>query len=125
MVIGKSMHDPAIMEIKKQVKDHFGEKGYRHSDEETYQDMVDRSKAALHEITLQKADKILVVTHGQFMRAMVWTMMFGNSMTPDLYRQVLPFFELGNTGVTICKITDGETYKLVSWNSNATLGNGK
>src|SRR5262249_7203395 len=71
---------------------------FRHSDDESFTELVTRAKAALTLLEKYPASKICVVTHGSFLKVMLGRAVFGDDLTKatfiDLFRSFFP----SNTG---------------------------
>jgi len=96
------------------------------SDEETLLEAKERAEKALTYIASHEEGDILVVTHGTFLRVMLFVMfekMLGVKIPIAKYfvdsRKFLS--SISNTGITVCDFSDG-TWRLVTWNDHAHLG---
>jgi broad specificity phosphatase PhoE len=73
----------------------------RVGDGENYNDLIDRAKRALQSLHEKEADSIIVVTHGYFLRTMIASMIFGDSLTPLLLEKFQNYTQIDNGSVTI------------------------
>jgi len=121
-VEGKLKSDPEVIEIKTLIKANFHLPNWRHSDEEIYEELKTRAIRALVLIEQFGKERILVVTHGTFLRTVLGLLLLGEEMTAQEWLKIDKFFELSNTGITICDKREDSTWKLVTWNDHAHLG---
>ncbi len=122
-VIGLHVDDPerkSTLEAMRGVTDNHD---YRHSDEETFSELVARAKAAICTLKEHSAERICVVTHGGFLRVIIGVMIFGSEFTKKDFVRLLHHFLTTNTGITYVKFED-ETlgWRLVTWNDQSHLG---
>lgn len=98
--------------------------GYRHSDEENFDDLVARAGKALEFFASQPEEHIVAVTHGLFLRALIAHAFFGSTLNPREYLQLLQGFKSENTGLTILEYredTPERPWRLFVWNDHAHL----
>ena len=103
--------------------------GYRHSDEENFEEMKARAFAALKFLEEHSAERICVVTHGFFLRMLLSAIVMGEEASGKDFRYTLEAFATSNTGVTHAVYTDrhprrkgGPSWVVVTWNDSAHLG---
>lgn len=65
------------------VQERFGE-SVRHSDEEGFPELRDRSRSALKELLALPEERIVVVTHGAFLSILTAAMLHGERLTPEI-----------------------------------------
>lgn len=126
--VGKSRKDPELIKMYKQLWENFNVSGWHYSDEENVEDLMERGFKTLAFIKKQKAENILVVTHGLFMRMIIACITMGETLTSKEFWRFMITFETENTGITVCEredvvsgIRDNE-WKIYSWNDSAHLG---
>ena len=126
--IGKPKDDPERLKIDEVINKNFNVTGWHYSDEENVEDLMERGFKALAFIKKQKAENILVVTHGLFMRMIIARITMGETLTSKEFWRFMITFETENTGITVCEredvipgIRDNE-WKISSWNDSAHLG---
>ena len=71
VIIKKLKKDPKVKEIKKLLKDNFHVSGWKHSDEENFEDFKKRAVALLNYLLTRKEQNIVIATHGIFMRMLI------------------------------------------------------
>jgi broad specificity phosphatase PhoE len=121
VVRGKSKQDPDAHAIMQEVKKNFGNKDWRHSDEENFFDLKERALKALAYLTNREEQHFVVVTHGRLLSMFIGLMGFGDAFTPEQYKAIDKFFVAKNTGITIIDEHNGQ-YFLLTWNDYAHLG---
>ncbi len=123
---GRPASDPPVIKVMEEMYTHYITGG-RYSDEESFDDLKKRSRSFLGEILKKHEKRILVVTHGIFLRYLVGYMMFGEEFTGRDFIKMRDFMRTKNTGITICKYeaspkpygTPG--WKLETWNDHTHL----
>ena len=129
MFEGKSLSDPELESAKDQIKKHFTDPTWHHSDEENFSDLKDRAVKFIKHVATYKKERIAVTTHGDFLRIIVGVMIFGENFTTDIYYSLQKHIALYNTGISICQrdekaLPTGRQGKwmLLTWNDHAHLG---
>ena len=121
IVRGKSKDDPESKAIMKEVKAHFSDSNWSHSDEENYFLAEKRAASALEFILEMKKERVLVVTHGEILQMMLSFIIFGEALTPEIFEKIKHVFGTFNTGIT--KIEHNEMgWYILTWNDHAHLG---
>ncbi len=119
-LIGKKRTDPEARDFMRFVDAH-GLEDVRMYDEENVFDMHARACTALRHLEQHAAQKVLVVTHGMFLRMLVTRMVFGETFDPNHWKVVNDSFRTINTGITIWRHTEGR-WRMFTWNDHAHLG---
>ncbi|MBI5456990.1 histidine phosphatase family protein [Candidatus Kaiserbacteria bacterium] len=129
---GKPMDDAGQLQITQEVTEHFGEPGWRYSDEETFEDLRARTDTVLKMLEERKENTILVVTHGVFQRLLLARLLLGSALTPEACEHVLETSLTTNTGLTVLRYGFEEHkgyyssakngWQLLVWNDHAHLG---
>jgi broad specificity phosphatase PhoE len=97
----------------------FGRRsGYRHSDEETAEDLLSRAHTALEYLAKRPESTIAVVTHGVFMRSLHAAMTLGEGVTGRAYLSATRGMRMRNTALMIAA-HDGTEWKVEAWNRDA------
>jgi broad specificity phosphatase PhoE len=89
-------------------------------DEETFFDLRARAIAALKLVSDQRAEHLLIVTHGQFMRMLVCVMTFGPELQPAEFDPLQSFLSMANGAITRCAY-QARHWRLLTWNDRAHL----
>ncbi|MES2668525.1 MAG: histidine phosphatase family protein [Patescibacteria group bacterium] len=122
--IDQPKDDPKVQEAEEAIMQSSSASGIRYSDEENFDDLNARSKAALSFLEQHPSDKILVVTHGVFLRNIVAQVIFGDALTGRDCGEVLSTFIANNTGITVLQFDpdNRRPWRLLTWNDHAHLG---
>lgn len=99
-VRGRSKEDPEVKAIMKEVKKNFTNLNWHHSDEENYFEARDRAQKVLNFLSERMEEKILVVTHGEILRMILSIVVFGNTITPEIFDHMKRAFIPFNTGIS-------------------------
>lgn len=106
---------------------HFRDKDWHFSDEENFHDVSERGFSALEYLLAKSEERILVVTHGNFMRNLLGIMLRGAAYSPQDYIDIESTFELDNTSITVAEYKhhgrgNTATWMIGAWNDRAHLG---
>jgi 2,3-bisphosphoglycerate-dependent phosphoglycerate mutase len=118
---GKPAHDPEIVPIHQEIREHFYDPSYHYADEENFADLISRTKGAIDLVQSQQKEEIAVVTHGYFLTVMIFHILFGDNVDPQAFQLFRNHTENSNTGLTVCEVKGGN-WKLLTWNDIAHLG---
>jgi broad specificity phosphatase PhoE len=121
VVRGRSKFDPEVRAIMKEVKERFADQSWRHSDEENYFLLKDRAKKALDFLLARNEERILLVTHGEILKMMLSIIIYGESLTPEMFHPIQSTFGTFNTGITKIQYNELGWY-ILAWNDHAHLG---
>lgn len=124
--VGKSRRDPVIADERTLIMSNFGKSPYKHSDEETFEEMKTRALAALESLRAHPAERLCVVTHGIFLRMLFLVLLKGKEFDGHDFANMWRV-STSNTGVSYIKWCEGEGewdrgWNIVSWNDSAHLG---
>lgn len=120
VLLGKSVNDPQVLEIKRAILDHYHEPDWRHSDEENFVLSKARAFRCLEFLQQRQESTVLCVTHGLNLALIVCCMVFGNEVTSHEYLKFVEHVYTKNTGLTWCTYENGK-WRLVTWNDHAHL----
>jgi broad specificity phosphatase PhoE len=122
-VVGKPKDDPRSVRILEEVHAHFGEPGWRYSDEETFDEFVERARVVLDYIAKTGFQNVVVVSHERFIRVLVGYILLGKEFTPDVFRVVRKNLYVSNTGVSICEQWGGEQgpWRVITLNDHSHI----
>jgi len=101
----KITEHPEILEAYQQINDNYLNQDWHYSDEENFYDLKTRGLAALEYLLAREEEKILVVTHGNFLRALIGVVLRGGSYDGQDYLDIEATFEAGNTSVSVIEYT--------------------
>lgn len=129
---GNTMDVPAVMRITEEVSVHFGEPGWRLSDEETFEELKERTGKVLQHLESRRENIILCVTHGVFMRMLLGRVLLGDDLTSTAMADIMSSSLTTNTGLTALRHGYKEHagyyshsrsgWQLLVWNDHAHLG---
>lgn len=122
--IDQRKDDPDVLAAEVAIMQSSSVTGIRFSDEENFDDLNDRCRKALALLETHPKDKILVVTHGVFLRNIVAQVIFGQDLRGEDCGHVLNAFIASNTGITVLRFdpTLAKQWRLLTWNDHAHLG---
>ncbi|MFI5260710.1 MAG: histidine phosphatase family protein [Candidatus Paceibacteria bacterium] len=122
---GKPKDNPEALYIDKEIWNNFGKAGYRHSDEENFEDLRDRAREVLEFLANRPEENIAVVTHGFFMRIVLAYVVFRERLTGKECELFMRTFHMENTGLTVIKYAGSDEeppWRVWTWNDYAHLG---
>ena len=102
-LIGIPTDDAKAKRIIATIDDHSGEKGWRYSDEESFDEYSGRAFAVLEHITKTGFQNVVVVTHHRFIKVLVGVVLLGKNFTADLFTAIKNNVYISNSGITICE----------------------
>lgn len=105
----------------KEVKAHFSDPDWKHSDEENFFLARDRAKKALDFILEQNKENVLVVTHGEILKMMLAIIVHEDDLTPEIYEKIKFVFAVFETGLSKIEFNDMGWY-IRAWNDHTHLG---
>lgn len=120
LFLGKLTKDPTIASIHQSIREHFYDPNWHYADEENFNDLTKRAKAALEFIHSQKKKNIAVVTHGYFLTVLIYYILFGEQTDSKSFQAFRDHTANSNTGITLCEYNEG-AWKLWTWNDRAHL----
>jgi broad specificity phosphatase PhoE len=124
-VLGKPKDDPAALEVEEIIKKHFADPGFRHSDEENFDDLKQRAKDALEYLANRPEEIMIVVSHGFFMKVLMAYVVFGDELTGKECEKFIRKFEMENTAITVIdgkEVPLGMRWWIWIWNDHSHLG---
>ncbi|MDQ3015091.1 MAG: histidine phosphatase family protein [bacterium] len=118
-IIGKSMKDPEVARIIDLIDKSYHSDDYRFSDEENFQDLKARAKAALDYLQIREEKNILVVSHGIFIRMIAAYILYGEALTASDYNLMSFLNASNNAAITVCEYKKpwfkDATWNLIAW----------
>lgn len=115
---------PLVKEAEEAILVSSSVPGMRYSDEENFDDLNERSRVALALLEGHSGQRVLVVTHGVFLRNIVAQVIFGKELTGRDCGEILSTFIASNTGITTLQFDPAHRrpWRLLTWNDHAHLG---
>lgn len=126
--LGKALNDEGIRELEQAIFDGYGIPGYRHSDEENFDDLKARAFAALDYLAQRPETRLCVVSHGVFLKVLACATIHGPEFTGKEMQHFIHSFDGDNTGIFYFRYAEnawkkGEMeWRIRSWNDLAHFG---
>lgn len=123
--IGKPNDDPETIKIEREIEANFATPGWRHSDEENFDDLKGRALKILEFLESRPEQNILVIAHGYFLRIIMACVVIGPEVSAFEVLRFAKALRTKNTGITVLNFNpeDKESvWKLLVWNDHAHLG---
>lgn len=124
-LVGKSHNDKEANKLWLEWEKSLVTSGLRVEDGENYEDQIARADKVLAFLEKRTESKLVVVTHGYFLRTMIARVILGDSLTPDAFRSFQTRVDTENTGLSILKYGgagNGAFWRLWIYNDHAHLG---
>ena len=122
---GKFKDDPEALEVDKVIDDNFTVPGWRHSDEENFDDLKERGLKILKFLESRPEENILVIAHGRILKIIIACLVMGKGLTAHEAHMFNLALAAQNTGITVLNYRDDRespSWKLVTWNDHSHLG---
>lgn len=127
-IVGKRADDPEIARIIDMMDHSYHSDDYRFSDEENFADLRDRAKACLEFLEKRKEKRIVVVTHGIFLKMLIGYMLRRDQLTAQEYNHLSYLNPANNAGITVCAYKSGifgppreKRWELLAWDVHADM----
>ncbi len=115
-IVGHSMKEKEVKEIVDRIDKSYHPDDLRISDEENFTDLKERARELWKFILKRKEKRIIMVTHGIFLKMVVAYMLYGEALTASQYNNLSYFNPIDNAGMAICSYsTYFFDYKLPEW----------
>src|SRR3989344_4836266 len=122
-IIGKWAGEREVREIVDQMDKSYHADDLRISDEENFTDLKKRAKKLLGFISRRWEKRIIMVTHGIFLKMVVSYMTYGDKLTASQYNTLSYFNPVQNASMCICSYTHHwfkkNEWKILVWNDLA------
>jgi probable phosphoglycerate mutase len=119
-IVGKSKNDPNLSVIWKNIeKMYIVDQSWRYSDEENFEDLKSRGEKALKFLLTQKKEKILVISHGAFIRVLFGLMIDKNRYDGKIFMKLDKFLRMDNTGISIFNYDWKKGWSIEGWNDRS------
>lgn len=119
--LGKKYDDPQIIQAKNIIKKNMQNPDFRYKDEETWFELHIRAKKALKFFEKRKEKVVVAVSHGNFIKAMIYSMFFKDTEDPMTHLRFRAFLHSDPGGITVCEYE--KEWRLFSWNKTSYLEN--
>ncbi len=118
-VQGKTYDSPEYQAFSTSFKQSYTDPNWRYEDAENFHDLLKRGKESVAFLECSPEDKILVVSHGKYMRFLLALIIHQENLTPELHMQIYGSVRESNTGITVFIIKDTKEWNLITWNDHA------
>lgn len=122
-IVGHSEAEKKVRDILDRIDNSYHPDDFRYSDEENFIDLRDRAKKLLTYITQRKERKIIMVSHGHFLKMIVSYMLYKDNLTASEYNNLSYFNPVNNASMAICSYTthwfSKSEWKILTWNDLA------
>ncbi len=118
---GKAHGDPGMIEMSSELIENYSKNGYRHSDEENFDDIKARALRAVAFLEQHPAERICITTHGIFLRALFCAFVDGPDFTGVDFQRAYRSMGTVNTGISYIH-TYPYGWLVSSWNDSNHLG---
>lgn len=119
-IIGHWGEEVAVKKIVDQMDKSFHDDNLRISDEENFVDLKKRAKKLLRFIKWRWQSRIIMVTHGIFLKMVVSYMLYGDKLTASQYNTLAYANVADNASMCVCTYTTHwfkkNEWKLLVWN---------
>jgi broad specificity phosphatase PhoE len=119
-IIGHEGGEPKVREIIDRIDKSYHADDLRVSDEENFEDLKKRAKKLLAYISRRNAKRIIMVTHGIFLKMVAAYMVHGDSLTASEYNNLSYFNPISNASMAICSYKHHwlkrNEWKILVWN---------
>lgn len=119
-VIGHEGGEREVREIIDRIDKSYHADDLRISDEENFIDLKKRAKRLLSYIRWRREKRIIMVTHGIFLKMVASYMLYGDRLTASEYNNLSYFNPIDNAGMAICSYTHHwfkkNEWKILVWN---------
>lgn len=119
-VIGHEGGEREVREIIDRIDKSYHPDNLRISDEENFIDLKKRAKKLLSYIRWRREKRIIMVTHGIFLKMVASYMLYGDKLTASEYNNLSYFNPIDNAGMAICSYTHHwfkkNEWKILVWN---------
>ncbi len=119
-IIGHSGDEKDVRAIVDRIDKSYHPDDLRISDEENFIDLKKRAKKLLHYIRWRREKRIIMVTHGIFLKMVASYMLYGKKLTASEYNNLSYFNPIDNAGMAIVSYTHHwftrNEWKIIVWN---------
>lgn len=119
-IIGHEGGEREVRAIVDRIDKSYHANDLRVSDEENFNDLKERAKKLLNYISKRREKRIIMVTHGIFLKMVASYMQYGNALTAIQYNNLSYFNPVTNASMAIVKYTPHffkpNEWKIIVWN---------
>jgi broad specificity phosphatase PhoE len=119
-VVGHFSGEVGVKRIIEQMDKSYHPDNLRISDEENFTDLKNRAMKLLKFIKHRSEERIIMVTHKNFLKMVVSTMLYGKKLTASEYNTLSYHNDIKNAGMAICTLESHwfkkNEWKILVWN---------
>ena len=119
-IIGHEGGEVEVRKIIDRIDMSYHADDLRISDEENFVDLKKRAKKLLSYIKRRSEKRIIMVTHGIFLKMIASYMIYGESLTASMYNNLSYYNPIDNASMAICSYTTHwfkkNEWKILIWN---------
>jgi len=119
-IIGHEGREPEVRAIIDRIDKSYHADDLRVSDEENFTDLKKRAKKLLAYLSRRSQRRIIVVTHGIFLKMVASYIAYGDSLSASEYNTLSYFNPVNNASMAICLYTHHwfkkSEWKILVWN---------
>lgn len=117
-VRGKTFDTPEYQKFFNELNNNFDDPNWRYEDVENYADLNKRMIKVLELLKNEPSDKVVVVTHGKFLRLFLGFVLHDGNLSAANWLSFVNRVTLTNTGITLFEVNDNK-WSLITWNDHA------
>lgn len=122
-IVGHAGNEKDVRQIIDRIDKSFHEDSLRYADEENFTDLKARAKELLEFIKSRPEERIMMVTHGIFLKMIASYMTYGDSLNASEYNTLSYFNPMDNASMCIVSYTHNfftkDDWKILVWNDLA------
>jgi probable phosphoglycerate mutase len=122
-IVGHSGKEKKVQEIVDRIDKSYHADDFRYSDEENFVDLKERAKKLLKYIPNRREKRIIMITHGIFLKMVMSYMLYGKKLTAEEFNNLSYFNPIDNASMAIVSYTthwfEKDEWKLIVWNDLA------
>jgi len=119
-IVGHKGEEKEVQSIIDRIDKGYHADDLRVSDEENFSDLKDRAKKLLEYITKRKEKKIIMVTHGLFLKMIASFVLYGEELNASTYNSLSYYNPVENASMAIFSYTthwfQKPEWKILVWN---------
>lgn len=119
-IVGHEGGERDVRKIIDRIDKSYHDDNLRYSDEENFVDLKERAKKLLDYIKDRPEERIMMVTHSNFLKMVASYMLYGEALNASEYNALNYFNPMDNAGITICSYTahwlKKDEWKIIVWN---------
>ncbi len=119
---GKKINDKTALEVEDQIAKNYSKGNWKHSDEETFEDIRLRAQKVLnHLLRKHKSQNVICVSHTSFIKMIILVAVVRKHLSPDVYLQFREHARIDNSGVSVLNYNKRRGWVLDTWNDTNHL----